>query len=512
MRAPPLILDPSLPFADLDRQLGALGWRRTAGPSVPPLVPGEPEVAGFRHPDGATRLSYTYSPVVGLRVLTLDGPDRQALVGVTRSGIPQLADDRIIDLLRAAQPRELLLGIFAATERRLTNALPMLADLAAHPAPPVAKAAARARRTLAGYEPAAAARDAFATTAAARRQAIRRLGQTGGGAAAEALRRALADPDLEVRASAVLLTARCRLAGLLPEVAQADLVGSSPPLPHRDRRLLEAMRRAAIASLRGLHPPEAATGAADGVKDHVWRCALGLPVTAPDDILLIAIALTEPLDLPPLSETGPLGRPLDGAFRLPPLTLRFRRVASIGHWLGHDRESGLANPIRRWAPPSDALLAERPLNGGDLAALGVPVTADPDQPAALTAGDAAAVLTKLSTLAGTPVDRPSADLLEAGLRGPDGRRYPGGALPKPADPAVASPWGLTWVDRRGEWTADRTPQGQPVIAATDRTGHASFRMAGAMDDRYLLRPTIPIVTGSGEGRMSASHHPTPTST
>ena len=492
MRPLPLILAPSLPFTELVRRLGALGWRRAPGiPATVPLVAEEPEVAVFRSADGLSRLGYTWNPAVGLRVLAPDGADDRAFQEIRALSLPQLEDGAIASLLQDDRPRNVVLGIFAATERRLTSVLPVLTDLTRHAEPIVAKAARRARRTL-EVEPAMPVEDRFADGVGERRQTLRRTGQQGGITVAS-LRQALADPDLEMRAGAVLLAARNGLATLLPDIAGADLASR---LPGHDRRLLEAMRRAVIASLQGYRPPAEDGSTAPAMKDHLWRCALGLPVSRLDDVLLIATALTTPLDLPPIPRGSPLGSPTGGAFQLSPLKTRFRWIGPTLHWLGHDEATAIANPVRQWSPPAAALIAEHPLTSDDLAALDPSHCPPSDEAHAFTTAEVARVLARLTDAAGVPVTLPGADLLEAGLRGPDGRRYPWGALPSSTRvSAAASPWGLAWAGPPGEWTADRTPDGRPVIGGTDRKGRPSLRIAGsdAADARYLLRPVIAIV-------------------
>jgi hypothetical protein len=515
MRALQLVLAPALAFADLERRLDALGWRRQPGElAAPPLIGGEPELASFRSADDATLLTYTYNPVVGLRVLSLQGEAPGEAARRIAAEFPTLGADEIDRLLDQRDPRRALLGAMAARTLEMRAAAPRIARLAAHAEPAVARTARAILRELtadialealgAVFERVGAdvakAHAAYPTGAdvATRRQIVRRRGRAGEQGAEAVLRQALADPDLEVRASTVLLTARAGVVALRTEVARADLTSADAPLASRDRRLLEAMRRAALASLDGQRsppapPPEDTSEATE--RDHVWRCVLGLPVTAEDELFLTAGALTTPLDLPPAPLHGPLGPPADGGFRLAPLATRFRWIAATPHWLGHEEPTEISNPIRRWTPPGGALIAERPLTCRDVAALGLPVSGPADAPAALTAAEASRALARLAGAAATTVTRPPADLVEAGLRGPDGRRHPWGFCPTPAGPFEASPWGLVWAaDRRGEWTSDQTMDERPVIAASDRRGRPSLRIAGTgtPEERRLLRPTIAV--------------------
>lgn len=65
-----LVVAPECGFEELARRLAPLRWRRDGTrPFTPDPLPGEPELAGWRR--GAARLTYTFNPVVSLRVLDL---------------------------------------------------------------------------------------------------------------------------------------------------------------------------------------------------------------------------------------------------------------------------------------------------------------------------------------------------------------------------------------------------------------------------------------------------------
>lgn len=92
-------LDPALGFAALAARLRALGWHEERLPALlPPLIPGEPELARFRRGDAV--LDYGFDPVRGLRWLEGAedpfGPAEDALVAVLRGGVEEASRAAIV--------------------------------------------------------------------------------------------------------------------------------------------------------------------------------------------------------------------------------------------------------------------------------------------------------------------------------------------------------------------------------------------------------------------------------
>jgi hypothetical protein len=135
-----LIVDPELGFAALAQRLAALGFLRDgdARPTTPDTLPGEPELAAWQR-EGA-RLTYTFNPVVRLRVLALAGlgPTEVAQLAAR---VPAIDSAAIGELLTRPEPRQVLLGLYAARALDARELALVVAPLQAHADPLVRQAA-----------------------------------------------------------------------------------------------------------------------------------------------------------------------------------------------------------------------------------------------------------------------------------------------------------------------------------------------------------------------------------
>jgi hypothetical protein len=141
-----LVLAPGFAFAALDETLAALGFRRDAAVQsfTAPMIANEPELAAWRRDDDAARLTYTFNPVVTLRVLAT--PDElRAELGAR---LPVVDDAALALLLDDGDPRRLLLGLFAARLVRPRRLRPAVARLRLHADPLVRRVAESALREL----------------------------------------------------------------------------------------------------------------------------------------------------------------------------------------------------------------------------------------------------------------------------------------------------------------------------------------------------------------------------
>ncbi|XXT19164.1 hypothetical protein WME94_53955 [Sorangium sp. So ce429] len=138
----PLVLAPDLPFPALAAALAALGFRRddAVRPRTPDLVPREPELAAWTLGDGGARVTYTCNPVVSLRVLSPAGVPAEALDRLA-ARLPHLDLVAVAGLLAEAEPRRVLLGLFAARALGAVALAGRVAALRGHPEPTVARAA-----------------------------------------------------------------------------------------------------------------------------------------------------------------------------------------------------------------------------------------------------------------------------------------------------------------------------------------------------------------------------------
>ena len=142
-----LVVDPELGFAQLDARLAALGFARdpSVRPVTPDARPGEPELAAWSR-DGE-RLTYTFNPVVSLRSLTAETLSATT-AGVLQSRLPLLDVPGVGTLLTSAEPRRILLGIFAARALDAGDLALIVASLQAHADASISRAAAAALPVL----------------------------------------------------------------------------------------------------------------------------------------------------------------------------------------------------------------------------------------------------------------------------------------------------------------------------------------------------------------------------
>ena len=143
-----VVLRPELTYAELAGQVEARGWVWHSGPTLPPLVAGEPELSAWRHPT-AGDLVYTCNPVAWLRLLDLAAVSDPAERIHLLLGLPLLESEDIGPLLRSASVEEVLLGVHAAAVLGLREHARAVRALMHHRDPAVARAATTAVTALA---------------------------------------------------------------------------------------------------------------------------------------------------------------------------------------------------------------------------------------------------------------------------------------------------------------------------------------------------------------------------
>jgi len=126
-----LVAAPTLSFEELDETLSGLGWFLESESQTPPLIPGEPELCVYTHRQAGARITYTFNPVVNLKVLAFDGRDAAAQRALVAGRVPVL-DGAAIRRLQASEDREeALLGRLAGEvlgdEQRVIAAVEVLA-------------------------------------------------------------------------------------------------------------------------------------------------------------------------------------------------------------------------------------------------------------------------------------------------------------------------------------------------------------------------------------------------
>jgi hypothetical protein len=317
-----LIISPEIKFDRIQRELDALHWSRQKDTSVTaPLLPGEPELASWERGRAGGRIVYTFNPVVSLRVLSFYGDAAAELKSEVAARLPVLTLGDLLELLKSENAEKLLLGIFAVGEAEEIEALGAIMRLGAHPEQLIARAAARTQEKLLhviaeksfqqlaqekARRPDRSVLFPVLGDAVHRRQILRWLMHDYREANEHilaVLRSALEDQDWEVRATAMLAAARFKATTLIGLVRKVELPHTSREgLTADDRRLLRALRRAAVFLLEGRTPPEESTDPPDtreAAQAHMLRCVAGLPVHTFDRVFLMVQSLTQP---PPTDE------------------------------------------------------------------------------------------------------------------------------------------------------------------------------------------------------------------
>jgi hypothetical protein len=150
---PSIVLPRDFSFSELHARLDRGGWhaRPVAGtvariPSS--IIPGETELAQWRLESDGTLLTYTFNPVVSLRVLHVSGEGAAAQRSALAAALPAVSPDEIGDALASSDARTVLWGILAAAETDAVDFADRIGLLAAHRDPTVAERAARVHLDL----------------------------------------------------------------------------------------------------------------------------------------------------------------------------------------------------------------------------------------------------------------------------------------------------------------------------------------------------------------------------
>jgi hypothetical protein len=266
-----MVVSPATGFAAIAAALEELGLEPGPDDAVtPPAMPGEREFAYWTAPVGDALVHYSFNPVVRLRVLVFSGGDALRWKVVASERLPGLGPADLRALLVSAEPRDVLLGLFAAVELKAGVLLADIEPLRIHRCQRISQAAARASEALAraalelGAERLAAEqrrhpdRSALfqrSGDAAYRREVVVWLWRDGHSFnedVAKVLRAAFVDSDWRVRVAAMLVAVRLKASALWPDVRRIDLPTTSRSgLDAARRSLLVAARKAALAELAG---------------------------------------------------------------------------------------------------------------------------------------------------------------------------------------------------------------------------------------------------------------------
>jgi hypothetical protein len=111
-----LIVKPQFSYAELSQVMKSIGWQNdTIDSGIAPLIDGEPHLACWSFSGNKPYVTYTFNPVVNMRVLDVAGvPPR--LRELLASQIPLIDETMLATLFDAEDSRKRLLGLWVVQE------------------------------------------------------------------------------------------------------------------------------------------------------------------------------------------------------------------------------------------------------------------------------------------------------------------------------------------------------------------------------------------------------------
>ena len=338
-----------------------------------------------------------------------------------------------------------------------------------------------------------------------RRQIVRWLGREyheASPAILETLRAALADADWEVRASAIIISARVRAKALRGDVRETALPSANQHgLSDRDARVLVASRIIAAESLASADPDDMDRAQVilrqlSDAPRHLVRSVLGLSVEQHDGAWLMLHALSTPNELAdPFPTPLPPGVTLQDQHAWLGGIVELCWVSPQPHILGGDHlqreHPGAPACVREHSPEGGFFIARRPLSATAALQLGLgpfprPSPSDPsltarlaetpDPPLAVTYDEALTLCENISARLAATVTLPTADELECAARGTDGRRFPWGNGLERVDGRVRSPHGVErFAAPVAQWTTTFDEHRVPMVLGGPMSPHCAGR-------------------------------------
>ena len=318
----------------------------------------------------------------------------------------------------------------------------------------------------------------------------------------ETLRSALQDADWEVRASALIVSARLRAKALRTVVRETPLPSPQQHgLSDRDVRLLVATRIIAAESLASADPDDMDRAQVilrqlSDAPRHLVRSVLGLAVEQRDAAWLLLNALASPMELAePLPDSLPSGLTVhDGRAWLAGV-VELSWVSAQTHLVGgdhlHAAQPGTPLDLREFTPARGYLIARRPLSAPIALQLGVGpfprrtppdaavaarLAETPDPPLLLSYEDARTLCESISARTGVSVTLPTADELESAARGTDGRRFAWGNGLEKVDGRVRSPHGIErFSSPVAQWTDSQDANRVALVLGGPHSPHCAGR-------------------------------------
>ncbi len=496
-----IILKPEFSYEILSRTLTELNWKETPGiNALPPIRPGEPETAIWKHASQKTKLIYSFNPVVNLRVVKFQ-TESNGHINELMNKFSVISEAEIFNLLVSENIKKLLFGIWASEEIELISATGIIHKLGNHKNKQVAKAAKRTSKLLSkkiletgnrfvnrqkALHPKRSVLFELSGDAFVRRQVLRWLAHESTSdqpGVENSLRSGLIDRDWEVRVTAMLVAARMEVTELAKQVRRIKLPDSKHSGLDRDEiRLLEVIRRLCFGLLDGRvnlnefsQLLKNTTGPRPDLLKHLYCTIKGKQVKKYDRALLFVHAFITPvkadIKIPEKLHPGIIEK--KGRFYLNSSFHELVWVPPVPFYIGNGNEK----PVQFIEPENGFFMLRDP------SVLGKTHTFD----------DALSLCRRLSDQEGTPIRLPTINEWERALRGPDGRLYPwgNGFVPKKVD-TVETAWGfITKQSSTGEWAVDNNQSPVAVACQASRPPRCySYLPANTAHIKYLPRPVI----------------------
>lgn len=139
-----LIVNPEVPFSDIETAMQRLGWTRelAVAPQGDSLITGEPELASWSAGGQKPIVTYTFNPIVAMRVLDVATVPPVARRMIAQR-LPMLSEVDVEQLLVSDVVKNRLLGVWAAQETERIDLIDTIITLQQDVDPTVAREAAR---------------------------------------------------------------------------------------------------------------------------------------------------------------------------------------------------------------------------------------------------------------------------------------------------------------------------------------------------------------------------------
>ncbi|MDX2425940.1 MAG: hypothetical protein QNK15_06765 [Cycloclasticus sp.] len=509
-----LVIQPEISFDSISNSIESAGWVYQSGVHSPPLIAGEPEFASWSLDPLGLLLSYTFNPVVNLRVLSFSGSSSDENFCQLVSTIPQLTAKNLEVYLGTIEPRKIMLGLFASIELESAELLPLVLKLANHSDRNVAELASVASKKLSktlafrGIELLRKQQEESGDQSTLfqkmqetfdRRQILRWIAKDYDVANAEiikVLKTGLNDNDLEIRLTSMLVAVRLGANELYNDIRNLKIPNSSKEgFDHDDRSVLRAVQAVCLSILRGSGSYSEIANLskdADGSENlvNIAKCLNGDSVELNRTTLLLN-SLIEPLPIvEPPTEKLPVEVQCNGSeYHITGTTIALSWVAPVTHFLGNECDFPRPITLKSVTPARGFFISTRPLTNqqvGELTENELQVAGNLSEFWRTTWRSAAALVDHLSANASVDIDMPTSEQWEMASRGPDGRRYPWGNILQLDWRTCESPWGLTnlFCNDVGEWAL--SDKSMPILVGNDKSKRCSSQQDKPVHDHIAV--------------------------